>query len=73
MTDNELKPSDILTVKLFSKKHPAFSEAAIRHLIFHSTTNGFEKCLRRAGRKILILESQFFLWLNDQKIGGRHD
>jgi len=71
MTNNESVPS-VLTVKLFSEKHPAFSQASIRHLIFHARSNGFERCLRRAGRKILILESEFFAWLNDQKLGGSH-
>jgi len=71
MTNNESAPS-VLTVKLFSKKHPAFSEASIRHLIFHASSNGFERCLRRAGRKILILELEFFGWLDNQKMGGSH-
>ena len=71
MTDNEPRPCDILTVKLFSIKYPAFSQGAIRHLIFHSRTNGFEHCLRRAGRKILILELNL-KWLDKQKVGGNH-
>ena len=72
MTDNEPRPSDILTVKLFSIKYPAFSQGAIRYLIFHSRSNGFEHCLRRAGRKILILESEFLAWLDSQNNRGGH-
>jgi len=72
MTDSETQPYEILTVKLFSQKHPAFSEASLRHLIFYARSNGFDKCLRRAGRKILILESEFFVWLDNQKVGGCH-
>ena len=72
MTKNEATSSDILTVKLFSEKHPAFSQASLRHLIFYAQKNGFERCLRRAGRKILILESEFFAWLDDQDTGDSH-
>ena len=71
MTNNEHIPS-VLTVRLFSEKHPAFSQASIRHLIFYAASNGFDKCLRRAGRKILIVESDFFSWLDEQKSGGSH-
>lgn len=60
--------SILLTVKQFAIKHPAFSEASLRYHIFHERTNGLSPALRRVGRKILINEEQFFIWIDNQQI-----
>ena len=67
-----LQQPQILTVKQFSQKFPAFTEASLRYLIFHSNSNGLHCCLRRIGRKILIIEAEFFNWLDSQDQGGSH-
>ena len=66
------------TVKQFSKKYPAFSEAALRNLIFkagtrYSTngeipTNGLSEAgaIVRIGAKVLIDEDRFFEWVRQQ-------
>lgn len=59
--------SNLLTVKQFAIKHPAFSEASLRYHIFHERTNGLNLALRRIGRKILINEEQFFIWIDAQQ------
>ena len=41
----------------------------LRHLVFHSKSNGFESVIRRSGRRILIDEQAFFTWLDNQ--GGK--
>jgi hypothetical protein len=38
----------------------------LRHLIFHEHTNGFSKCVRRIGRRVLIDEAKFFEWVEEQ-------
>ena len=38
----------------------------IRHLIFHAETNGFKKCIRRIGTKILINQELFDKWIEEQ-------
>jgi hypothetical protein len=38
----------------------------LRYLVFNSRQNGFEKCLRRVGRRILIDEQAFFAWVDEQ-------
>ena len=46
----------------------------LRHLIFHEKTNGFSKCIRRIGRRLLIDERKFFEWIeerNSKKAGDR--
>ena len=71
------KPRILLTVKQFSDKNPAFTQGSIRNLIFlaepRATTkgvingNGLDKALLRIGRKVLIDESNFFEWVDDQQ------
>ena len=38
----------------------------LRHLIFHGEKNGFCKVVRRVGRRVLINESAFDAWVNEQ-------
>ena len=38
----------------------------LRHLIFNAKRNGFERCLRRVGRTILIDEAEYFDWVDQQ-------
>ncbi len=56
------KLPNLLTVKQFSAKHPAFSQGALRHLIFNEKTNGFQKATLRIGRRVYINEESFFDW-----------
>ncbi len=39
----------------------------LRALVFNSKTNGFERCIRRVGKRILIDEAQYFSWVDEQK------
>jgi len=50
-----------LTVKEFAKKHRAFSENSLRWMIFNRSTNGFDSCFRKVGKKrVVIDEAAFF-------------
>ncbi len=42
----------------------------LRHLAFHRDTNGFARCIRTVGRRLLIDEAEFFLWVEDQARDG---
>lgn len=56
----------------FSKKHPAFTQGALRKLIFHAKprksskgkipSNALEHALDRRGRRVYIIERKFFEW-----------
>ena len=59
---------NLLTVKQFSQKHPAFSEASLRYHIFHEESNGISSALVRLGRKILIKEEAFFGWIESKEV-----
>lgn len=54
----------LLTVRQFSIKYPAFPEGGLRYLIFNQNHNGFDKCIRRVGKKVLIDETAFFAWVD---------
>lgn len=72
MKDNQTPLINPLTVKQLVDKHKAFTEGGIRHLIFHADKNGFHKCIRRVGSKILIIEHAFLEYIDAQKTGGNH-
>lgn len=38
----------------------------LRHLIFYAKTNGFDKVIRRVGRRVLVDEQAFFTWVDSQ-------
>ena len=78
---NEANTRTLSTVRQFSEKHPAFSQGAIRNLIFLADErktskgtipgNGLSAALVRIGRKVLIDETRFFEWIDQQQKGGK--
>lgn len=46
--------------------HPWPPAGGLRHLVFHSKTNGFDKVVKRVGKKVLIDEKAFFEWVQEQ-------
>ncbi len=54
------------TVKQIPTLYPAFTESSIRWLIFNEKTNGFNCCVKRIGRKILIDLDEFESWISKQ-------
>lgn len=57
------EPKSFLTVKQVPGKYPAFKESSIRWAIFNKDTNGFNKVIRKVGRKVLIDEEAFVQWI----------
>ncbi len=53
---------NLLTVKQFNEKHPAFPIGGLRWQIFNSATNGLDEdqVIIRVGRKVLIDEDRYF-------------
>jgi len=70
-----------LTVEQFSQRNPAFTPAALRNLIFKADERQSTKgvipgnglieagAIVRLGRKVLIVESRFFEWIESQQSG----
>lgn len=70
----------LLTVRQFNQKYPAFPIGGLRHRIFHESTNGMKAAgvIVRNGRRVLIDEERFFIWLTGttqtetaREVGGR--
>ena len=60
---------EFLTVAALAEKYPraGLSEASIRWLLFNREHNGFNTCVVRVGRKVLIDEAEFVAWLRAQR------
>ena len=71
-------PRTLLTVQAFSERWPAWTQAALRNLIFNSTDRHNSRGERipgnrlaeagaivRIGRRVLIDERAFFQWIAD--------
>ena len=59
----------LIPVAEWQKYYPWPTEGGLRHLIFFGAANGFNKVVRRVGRRVLIDEVAFFAWVNQQ--GGQ--
>ena len=46
----------------WNKFHPWPPPGGLRHLIFNRKTNGFDACLIRIGRTLLVDEQAFMAW-----------
>jgi hypothetical protein len=55
----------LIPVPEFNKFHPDPSPGALRWLIFKNK-NGFQRCVVRRGRRILIDELEYFKWVDEQ-------
>lgn len=51
----------------WNKHHDWPPQGGLRHLIFNAKANGFEQCVRRVGRRVLIDEEAFFKWVDEQQ------
>lgn len=52
-----------IPVPKWNNYHDYPSAAGLRWLIFHEKTNGFNKVVRRIGRRVLISEKDYFEWV----------
>lgn len=53
-----------LTVKDFAKQIYG-NIGGVRNLIFYSETNGFNRCIRRIGKKIFIDVVEYYTWQDE--------
>ena len=66
METNEM-PRFILATD-WNKHHAWPPPGGLRHMIFNANTNGFDRVVRRCGRRVLINERAFFDWV--ERNGG---
>ena len=56
----------LIPVTSWYRYHPWPSTGGLRHLIFNASSNGFDKVIRRVGRRVLINEPAFFQWADTE-------
>lgn len=54
------------TVSQWANEHKWPPVGGLRHLIFNAEANGFNKVIKRVGRRVLIDEKAFFDWVDSQ-------
>ncbi len=61
--------TQLIPVNTWVETHPWPPAGGLRHLIFHAKTNGFDRVIRRVGRRVLIDEAAFYQWVEAQGKG----
>ena len=56
----------LIPVTQWNDHHAWPPQGGLRYLIFHADKNGFDKVIKRSGRRILIDEKAFFSWMDKQ-------
>lgn len=57
----------LIAVTDWNKYHSWPPVGGLRYLIFHSAKNGFNKVIRKIGRRVLLDEQAFFDWVDAQQ------
>ena len=69
MTDTAIAKR-VLTFRQIAQSYPAFSEGALRWLRFNGTENGFDRCVIKLGRRVLLDAEAFERWLETHRAGS---
>jgi hypothetical protein len=69
---SELNPNNtrLIPIPLWNNYHDWPPPGGIRHLRFHSNTNGFEAVFKKVGGRVLIDEQEFFRCVERLNGGG---
>ena len=63
-------PRRLIPIPNWPERHLWPTEAGLRHLAFHRKTNGFDRCCRMIGGRLLIDEGEFFAWCDAVDAAG---
>ena len=69
MNDN-LNTTRYIPVPDWQKHHTWPPNGGLRSLIFNRHKNGFDKVVKKVGRRVLIDEAAFFSWIAQQQSKG---
>ena len=64
MTDSTTRK--LIPVTRWNDHHDFPPQGGLRHLVFNAHTNGFDKVIRRVGKRVLIDEAAYFDWVDAQ-------
>lgn len=60
-------PGRFASFRITAQLYPSFSEAALRSYRL-SNSNGFNRCVRKVGRRVLIDLVEFESWVNEHRL-----
>jgi hypothetical protein len=67
MDRERMELQNLKTPKQIAELCPALTLAAVYKLLFRSGTNGMDACIVRIGRKVLIDQAAFLVWLEGHR------
>ena len=65
-TENQATTPRHIPLTKWPEYHSYPSIGGLRHLVFNAEINGFSKVVRRVGKRVLIDESAYFKWVEEQ-------
>jgi hypothetical protein len=65
-TETPSTRSRLIPLTKWNAFHEWPPQGGLRHLVFNANANGFDKVVRRCGKRVLIDESAFFQWVDAQ-------
>lgn len=63
---NDPLSDEYVTVAQLSQRYPAFTQGSIRWLIFNGEKTGFNKVVRKIGRKVILSLNEFKRFVENQ-------
>lgn len=66
--NDEVKRKKLVPISKWNEHHEWPPIGGLRHLVFNAKKNGFDKVVRRIGRRVLIDEEAFFDWVEQQNV-----
>jgi hypothetical protein len=66
-----IPPTRYIPVPHWEKHHEWPPIGGLRSLIFNRHKNGFDKVVKKIGRRVLIDEAAFFTWVSKQNTGEK--
>lgn len=66
MNNIDNQPTRLIPLSKWNQYHDFPTISSLRHLVFFEEQNGFNKVIRRIGKKIYLCERSFFEWVNEQ-------
>ena len=63
---NSIPPTRLVPIPKWEDDHDWPPEGGLRHLAFHSKTNGFARAFKKVGRRILVDERAFYECVEEQ-------
>ena len=72
--DSVVRITRLIPLTSWNKFHEWPPLGGLRHLVFHAKKTGFDQVIKRVGKRILLDEQAFFLWVAAQNNeGGTHE